>query len=478
VSVVIAADQLSKRFLLKHNRMGSLKERFLSVIHRNRRETVEAFWALQQVSMEIAEGEAVGVIGRNGSGKSTLLRLVAGIHHPTSGRLLVRRGARIRSMIELGVGFHPELTGIENLRLNAAVHGLSREQIDAIHEPVIEFSGLRSFMDIPLKNYSSGMIMRLGFAVAVNLDPDILLLDEIFAVGDADFQTQCIATIRRFRDDGGTILFVSHGEGAVKVICDRVCLLEKGQLVFDGSVDRGFVEYRLMLDAGSARLDPAAQAQADPAPTPSRHRQLPGGCWEEAGAWQFEVLRQAGLRPGDSVLDIGCGSLAAGRHLLRYLGAGHYCGVESDQELVNAGLAVELAAWSLSPDLGRFIVDPALSLASVSQRFRFAIGLSLFSRLPLHAIARVIVDVVKHLEPGGRFYATWFDNPDPTCFEPIARAGVRTYAGGEPYHHSFAVIAGLCDAIGARAARADAPPHPAGEGLMVITAAPAPGSTG
>ena len=147
--------------------------------------------------MRVDHGEAVGLVGRNGSGKSTFLKLVAGIHRPTSGRLLVARGARIASMIELGVGFHPELTGRENVFLNAAIHGLSRSEIEAIYGAIVEYSGLEHFIDVPIKNYSSGMHMRLGFAIAANLDPDILLLDEIFAVGDADFQQRCIATVQQ-----------------------------------------------------------------------------------------------------------------------------------------------------------------------------------------------------------------------------------------------------------------------------------------
>src|SRR4029453_17756468 len=155
------------------------------------RQSVEEFWAVKNVSLEIARGEAVGLIGRNGSGKSTFLKLIAAIHRPTSGRLLVARHARITSMIELGVGFHPELTGRENVFLSCAIHGLSGAEIEAIYESIVEYSGLQHFIDVPIKNYSSGMHMRLGFAIAANLDPDILLLDEIFPVGDPAFQQRC-----------------------------------------------------------------------------------------------------------------------------------------------------------------------------------------------------------------------------------------------------------------------------------------------
>jgi ABC-type polysaccharide/polyol phosphate transport system ATPase subunit len=153
-------------------------------------------------------------------------------------------------MIELGIGFHPDLTGRENVFLNAAVHGLSRAEIEAIYDPIVEYSGLSSFMDVALKNYSSGMHMRLGFAVAANLEPDLLLLDEIFAVGDEAFQQQCMQTMQRFRAEGRTILFVSHSPDAVRRVCERVCVLHQGRLVFDGPVDAGLDEYHRLVMEG------------------------------------------------------------------------------------------------------------------------------------------------------------------------------------------------------------------------------------
>jgi len=249
MSRVIEAHGLSKRFLLRHNRSSSVKERFLSLIYPSRRELIEEFWALRDLTLTIDSGEAVGIIGRNGSGKSTFLRLVAGIHRPSAGHLAVRRGARVGTMIELGVGFHPELTGRENVFLNASVHGLSRAEIEGIYKPIVEYSGLSNFMDIALKNYSSGMQMRLGFAVAANLDPDLLLLDEVFAVGDEAFQQQCVQTMLQFRAAGRTILFVSHSPEAVRKVCERVCVLHQGRLLFDGPVEAGLEEYHRIVAA-------------------------------------------------------------------------------------------------------------------------------------------------------------------------------------------------------------------------------------
>ena len=251
--VLIDAQQVSKRFVLVHNRTPELKVRVLSFFHPEKRQVLEEFWALRDVSLTVRRGEAVGLMGRNGSGKSTLLKLIAGLHRPTTGRLLVARGARVGTLIELGVGFHPELTGIENVRLGAAIYGLDRQAIDALLPKVAAYSGLGRFMDTPFKGYSSGMRMRLGFAVAAQLDSDLLLLDEIFAVGDADFQRQSMTTITDLRKQGHTIVFVSHSARAVADMCDRLCLLDYGRLVFDGSVDEGLERYEALL-AGSAAV--------------------------------------------------------------------------------------------------------------------------------------------------------------------------------------------------------------------------------
>lgn len=241
--IAVEAQGVSKRFLLRHNSAVELKVRFLGLLHPDKRELIEEFWALKNVNLRIQRGEAVGLVGRNGSGKSTFLKVIAAIHRPTTGRMLVARGARICSMIELGVGFHGELTGRENVFLSAAIQGLTNPEIEAIYDAVVEYSELQHFMDIPIKNYSSGMYMRLGFAIAANLDPDILLLDEIFAVGDADFQKRCTQTLTRFLDEGKTIVFVSHAAASIRAICRRVCVLEHGQLTFDGDLEEGLAYY-------------------------------------------------------------------------------------------------------------------------------------------------------------------------------------------------------------------------------------------
>ena len=249
---VIEARGVSKRFFLRHNASSELKVRFLGLLHPSKRQSVEEFWAVRDVSLQINHGDVIGLVGRNGSGKSTLLKLIAGIHRPTNGRMLVARGARIASMIELGVGFHPELTGRENVFLNASIQGLTVPAIEKIYPAVAEYSGLEHFMDVPIKNYSSGMHMRLGFAIAANLDPDILLLDEIFAVGDIIFQEKCVATVRQFMEQGKTIVFVSHATSSIRAICRRVCVLDRGRLTFDGGVEDGLAFYDQLIASEAA----------------------------------------------------------------------------------------------------------------------------------------------------------------------------------------------------------------------------------
>jgi ABC-2 type transport system ATP-binding protein len=243
VTPLVVADRVSKRFHLHRNRTHSLKERVLGRVHARHRTESAEFWALRDVTLIIRRGDSVGLVGRNGCGKSTLLKLIAGIHTPTEGRVLARRDARIGSMIELGVGFHPELTGRENVYLNASIYGLQREEVDGLYERIVEYAEIGPFLDEPIKNYSSGMVVRLAFSVAAHLDPDVLLLDEIFAVGDADFQQKCIDTMQGFVRRGKTIVFVSHAKESVRQMCNRVCVLSQGRLIFDGDVEGGLAAY-------------------------------------------------------------------------------------------------------------------------------------------------------------------------------------------------------------------------------------------
>jgi ABC-2 type transport system ATP-binding protein len=250
--LLIVAERVSKRFGIHHNYSPSIKERFLGLFHGRNRSTVQEFWALRDVDLLVSRGESVALVGRNGSGKSTLLKLIAGIYRPSSGRLLVRREARIGTMIELGVGFHPELSGRDNVYLNASVYGLTRQEVDRIYDEVVAYAELAEFIDEPIKNYSSGMVVRLAFAVAAHLDPEVLLLDEIFAVGDAAFQEKCRQTMRGFLERGRTILFVSHSAASVAAMCERVCVLDHGRKLFDGPTGEGLALYEELAAAPAA----------------------------------------------------------------------------------------------------------------------------------------------------------------------------------------------------------------------------------
>jgi ABC-type polysaccharide/polyol phosphate transport system ATPase subunit len=201
--------------------------------------------ALRDVSFAVEPGSAIGLVGRNGSGKTTLLRLLSGIVKPTSGRVAV--GGRIGSLLELGAGFHPDMTGRENVFLNGSIHGLRRTAIREKLDEIVAFAGLEAFIDLPVRTYSSGMYMRLGFAIAAHIEADVLLLDEVFAVGDEAFQRKCFGKIFDFKQRGGTIVFVSHDAASVERLCDRAILLKDGLVQFDGPTHDAVVAYRQQL---------------------------------------------------------------------------------------------------------------------------------------------------------------------------------------------------------------------------------------
>ena len=239
----ISAERVSRRFRVHAERSLTLKE---SIVRRRRTKPVEV-WALRDVSFRIDPGEAVGLIGRNGSGKTTLLRLIAGIFKPTSGTVSV--GGSVGSLIGLGAGFHPEFTGRENVYLNGAIHGLPRQYIREQLDEITAFAELERFIDLPVRTYSSGMYMRLGFSIATHLDPDILLLDEVFAVGDEAFQRKCFGKIFELKSRGRTIVFVSHSAAAVESLCERSILLNEGRVEFDGTTHDAVTRYHALLAA-------------------------------------------------------------------------------------------------------------------------------------------------------------------------------------------------------------------------------------
>lgn len=218
----------------------------------------EEFWALNDVSLDIRPGERVGIVGRNGAGKSTLLKVLSRITEPTKGR--VQLGGRVASLLEVGTGFHPELTGRENIFLNGAILGMSKAEIRRKFDAIVEFAEVEKFLDTPVKRYSSGMYVRLAFSVAAHLDSDILVVDEVLAVGDAGFQRKCMGRMESVANEGRTILFVSHNMGAISELCTRAVLLDRGRKVADGSVAEIISQYARMTSSGIQYVDETASS--------------------------------------------------------------------------------------------------------------------------------------------------------------------------------------------------------------------------
>lgn len=237
---------VSRRFRVLHDKSSTLKE----VLVRRQRATYTELWALRDVDLEIEPGQSIGIVGRNGSGKSTLLKLLAGIIPPHEGT--VETCGTVASMLELGSGFHPDFTGLENVYMNGAIYGLGEKEVRARLDEILAFAGIGDFIDMPVRTYSSGMQMRLAFAVASHVDPDILLLDEVLAVGDEAFQAKCLEKMYAYRRRGGTIVFVSHDPGPVEQMCDRAILVSDGIILADDVPSKVLAMYhRQLADRGS-----------------------------------------------------------------------------------------------------------------------------------------------------------------------------------------------------------------------------------
>jgi len=250
----IELQKVSKKYTLTHERPMLLKTLFA-------RSQKEEIWALKDINLEIKKGETVGIIGENGSGKSTLLKILTGITTPTQGKVIIN--GRVASLLELGAGFHPNLTGKENIYLNGSILGLTKKEIDQKFQQIIEFAGIGNFIDVPVSKYSSGMFVRLGFAVAVHLDPDILLLDEVLAVGDLSFQNKCYTKIQEFQNSGRTIILVSHILPAIEALCSKVVLLHDGQIIKVGCPKEVILEYtRLQILQEEARFKQKNEEQS------------------------------------------------------------------------------------------------------------------------------------------------------------------------------------------------------------------------
>ena len=248
-SYAVELEGVGKRFMRHADRRNTLKERLV----RGRSRNTQDFWAVKDVNVQIPRGSVYGLIGHNGSGKSTLLKLITGIYRPTEGRITT--DGRVAALIELGAGFHPDMTGRENIRLNGSILGLSKGEIDSAMETIIDFSGLREFIDDPVKHYSSGMYVRLGFSVAVHMKPDVLLVDEVLAVGDEEFQRKCFDHLYTLRRQGRTIVVVSHGLGQLEGLCDEVAWLDHGTVQEIGPATQVIGSYLHQVNADEAKAN-------------------------------------------------------------------------------------------------------------------------------------------------------------------------------------------------------------------------------
>jgi ABC-2 type transport system ATP-binding protein len=268
VGAAIEIRGVSKRFRLYHEHYSSLKERVVNF----GRIPSEPFWALNDIDFDVEEGSTVGLLGHNGSGKSTLLKCVAGILQPTTGEIVTR--GRVAALLELGAGFNHELTGRENIFMNASILGLTKKETVRIFDEIVAFAELEKFIDMQVRHYSSGMYVRLGFAVAVNVEPDILLVDEVLSVGDEAFQRKCIERVKKFQREGRTILFVTHAPDLVRRICDRALVLDHGDMVMDAAPGEAVRAFRETMSQGERVDEPdeiddeeAANDEHKPEPT-------------------------------------------------------------------------------------------------------------------------------------------------------------------------------------------------------------------
>ena len=249
MTIVIQAESLGKRYTLRHEnsaRYDTLSEKLANIgatlrNKKHQRKSSEEFWAIKDANFSVQQGDRVGIIGKNGAGKSTILKLLSRITEPTTGKIGIK--GRIASLLEVGTGFHPELTGRENIYLNGAILGMSRRDIQHKFNEIVSFSEVDRFLDTPVKRYSSGMYVRLAFAIAAHLEPEILIVDEVLAVGDSQFQKKCLAKMKSVGDEGRTVLFVSHNQSAISSLCTSALLLDQGSIAFSGTVNETIENY-------------------------------------------------------------------------------------------------------------------------------------------------------------------------------------------------------------------------------------------
>ena len=386
--IAVKFDAVSKRYRLRG--------------HAGRKRWQEDFWAVKDLSFEVAQGETLGIIGHNGAGKSTILKLLSRITAPSAGTITLN--GRIAALIEVGSGFHPELTGRENIFLSGSVLGMRRAEIAAKLDGIIDFSGVEPFIDVPVKRYSSGMFVRLGFAVAAHLEADILLVDEVLAVGDAAFQVQCYERIADMRRNGTTLLFISHDLGSVDRLCDRVVLMNRGRLVGAGTAADVLAQYQQLVTGSFA----AATADAAPAAAAGAAKILDVRFVDEAGTEVLGTCTGGALRAAVDI-DIATPIHDAVVEVFYYSRDGRTLHCQQSTAVTNETVALTPGRRRLEFVCDGFGLQPGV----------YSVGGSIRDRRGAGAIDWWYGTRLLHVEPGksvrGYFYAPhdwrWADAP-------------------------------------------------------------------
>lgn len=433
--VVIRAEGLGKKYLIGHetesSRDNTFRDTLVNATRRMRRsasdlvrgrqlvvgDEVEEFWALKDVDFEIRRGDVVGIIGRNGAGKSTLLKILSRITEPTEGKVTI--DGRVASLLEVGTGFHPELSGRENIFLNGSILGMTRKEIQAKFDEIVDFAGVEKFIDTPVKRYSSGMKVRLGFSVAAHLEPEILIVDEVLAVGDAEFQKKCLGKMHEVAGNGRTVLFVSHNLAAVSSLCSVGMLVERGQMLELTTTHDAIATYSKLW--GAVISDADSPDALDSANTKAVARLLGCGLSGSHGISSGEVAiaKPVSIWMRYQVCDLAEHKMYPNFHFYRE--DGQLAFISSGKEVYSCGIGIFLAEC--------FIPDNFLNSGTYSVQ----VALSSFSNgteVHIHERSAIMLNVVEGAE-GAATRSTGYVGPFPGAVRPLLRWTVTLEARPE-----------------------------------------------
>ncbi|MDD5109695.1 MAG: ATP-binding cassette domain-containing protein [Patescibacteria group bacterium] len=423
------------------------------------------FWAVDDLTFTARPGEIFGIIGQNGAGKSTVLKILARVTKQTRGTVHVT--GRVAALIEIGAGLHPDLTGEENIFLYGAIMGMSRKELRQKFDAIVDFSELAPWLQTPVRFYSSGMFLRLAFAIAIHTDPDILLMDEILAVGDEPFQKKCLAKMDAYRRQNKVIILVSHNLGQVARLCNRALWLENGRSVMLG-------EGTAVVNAYTKAMSAKTQGLMSDIPW---YRREVDGAWDELGKKQLDFLVAHGLQPHHRLLEIGCGSLRGGVHFIEFLAPGGYYGVDKEAALLAAGKEVELEQKGLLQKAPTLKAMDDFNVPAFGQTFDYVWAHAVFIHLSLNHIIQCLMNVDRVLKPGGKFYATFFENPEgKQQLGPRVRqrdgSSFTTYFSKNPYHYDLATFRWMCEGTSLQVENLGDWGHPAHQQMLVFTKRP------